>query len=178
MVGRAVAGRIRCRRIAEKGKGLTPAAAEIDIAPLATATRLLHPVGAAIGVEGWRRVPDIRERVVTHGPEFEARNCLRRVARQYLPRRGDIHELLGPAAHAGFRVGRVIIRDHEVNDDLAAIAFPQRRHFADRLVRVPAARYQRGAIGQWPSIILRMRDFESASAERGTIPFSFSLIKN
>ena len=45
--------------IAGKDKGLAPAAAEIDFAPLATAAGLLHPSGAAKCIEGRRVYPNL-----------------------------------------------------------------------------------------------------------------------
>src|SRR5215470_15427423 len=67
---RQVTHRIGRPRVAGDGKGLTAAAAEIDVAPLAARARLRQPVGAAERVEGRRVLPDLGQRMIAHVPEF------------------------------------------------------------------------------------------------------------
>src|ERR1700754_2340557 len=57
------AGRIGVGGVARQRKGLTAAAAEIDLAELAGLARLLHPAGAAIAVEGVGVLPDPGDRM-------------------------------------------------------------------------------------------------------------------
>src|SRR5689334_295838 len=91
------AGRIGISRIARQRKGLTAAAAEIDLAEIAALARLRHPAGAAIAVEGFRVLPDPGDGMIgTNRLELQARDALRRVARQDFSGRRDVEELPAP----------------------------------------------------------------------------------
>src|SRR6185436_21159594 len=68
-------------------ESLAAAAPEIDVTTWTARARLLHPCGAAEGVEGRRVCPDIGERSLAHVPEFKSGNRLGRVAGQHLARR-------------------------------------------------------------------------------------------
>src|SRR5215510_3376729 len=105
-----MADRVGRRGIAEEGKGLTAAAAEILLPPHAARAWLLHPAGAAKGVEGRRVLPDVGQRSLAHRPEFEARNALRRVARQHLAGWRDVERATAPAADARLGITGVIVR--------------------------------------------------------------------
>src|SRR5260221_13608417 len=79
------AGRIGVAGISRQRKSLAAAAAEIDFPELATLARLRHPAGAAIAVEGFRILPDPRDRMVgAYGFEFESGDAFGRMARQDL----------------------------------------------------------------------------------------------
>ena len=74
------------------------------------------------------------------------RNRFRRVARQDATIRGDIHKLAAPAARAGLRPQRVIIRHHEVDRQRA---FQTRLRLLDDaagLFDLRQRRHQRGAV--------------------------------
>src|SRR5262249_32841385 len=58
---RQVAGRVGGGGVAGQGEGLAAAAAEIELAPLAAAAGLGHPVGAAEAAEHRRVEPDLFE---------------------------------------------------------------------------------------------------------------------
>src|SRR5882757_2607184 len=73
VVRRQRAHRIGAAGIAGQQKGLTAATTPIDLAPVAAAARLGHPVGAAISIEGLRAVPDVGESAVTDGRKVETR---------------------------------------------------------------------------------------------------------
>src|SRR5271165_3743680 len=77
---RLPAGGIGRRGVAGERQRLTAAAAPVDLAPVARAAGLLHPVRAAKGVEGGARAPDVAKRSVADVPEFEAWNRLGRMA--------------------------------------------------------------------------------------------------
>src|SRR4029077_17879238 len=72
VVGRKLAYRIGCGGIACEGERLAAAAAEIELAARAACAWLLHPCGAAEGIEGRGVCPDVGERMLAHVPEFEA----------------------------------------------------------------------------------------------------------
>ena len=91
---------------------------------------------------------------------------LRGVAGQRLARWRDVQRPLGPAAHAGLRIARVIVGDHMVDDDDAGIGFAQRLDLGDRRCRLRLGRHQGGAIDEAPAVILRMRDLDAPGAER------------
>src|ERR687887_455192 len=103
-----MADRICRRGIAEEGKGLTAAAAEILLPPRAARAWLLHPARAAKRVEGRRVLPDVGERSLAHRPEFEAGNALGRVARQHLAGRRDVERAPAPAADAGLGITCIV----------------------------------------------------------------------
>src|SRR5271170_6984217 len=112
MMRRQMANRVGGARVARDEEGLAAAAAEVLAAVRAGFARLLHPVGTAECRKGRRRLPDIVESMLAYVPEFEARNDLRRMAGQCLARRRDIERTATPAAHAGLRKTRIIIRQH------------------------------------------------------------------
>ena len=87
MVGREMAGGIGRRRVARHGHRLATATAKVDLAPVAGAARLLHPVRAAKCVEGGAIAPDIAKIALAHIVEDETGQCLRGVAGQRLARR-------------------------------------------------------------------------------------------
>ena len=64
MIGSEMTHRIGCAGIAGEGEGLAAAAAEIELAARAACARLLHPCGAAEGIESWGIRPDICERML------------------------------------------------------------------------------------------------------------------
>jgi hypothetical protein len=68
VVGSEVAYRIGCGGVAGEREGLAAAAAEIQLSTRAACARLLHPCGAAEGVEGRGIRPDVRERTLAHVP--------------------------------------------------------------------------------------------------------------
>src|SRR5689334_14711791 len=73
------AGRIGIAGVASQRKGLTAAAAEIDLLELAALARLGHPAGAAIAVEGFGVLPDPGDRMIgSYRLEFEAGDRLGR----------------------------------------------------------------------------------------------------
>jgi hypothetical protein len=86
VVGRKVAYRIGCGGIAGEGEGLAAAAAEIELAAGAACAWLLHPCGAAEGIEGRGVCPDVGERMLAHVPEFEAGQRLGGVTGQHFAR--------------------------------------------------------------------------------------------
>src|SRR6266436_7858367 len=87
---REVADRIGGAGIAGECEGLAAAAAEIDVAALAALARLRQETGAPEGVERGVVFPDLAQRMVFHGPEFEARDRLGRMARQNAAGRGHV----------------------------------------------------------------------------------------
>src|SRR6478609_2483483 len=88
------AGGIGVGGIARQRKGLAAAAAEIDLAEFARFTRLLHPAGAAIAVEGVGVLPDPGDRMVgAHRLEIEPGDALGGVAGQHLAGGRDVEEL-------------------------------------------------------------------------------------
>src|SRR4051812_38762016 len=104
------AGGVGISRIARQRKSLAAAAAEIDLAEVATLARLRHPAGAAIAVEGLRILPDPGDGMIgTNRLEFEAGDALGRMARQHFAGRRDVEELPAPAAHAFFRPQRIVV---------------------------------------------------------------------
>ena len=52
----------------------------------------------------------------------ETRNHLGRMTRQHLARRRDVERAAAPAAHAGLRIARVIIRQRGIDHDAAVMA--------------------------------------------------------
>ena len=64
MMGSEVAHRVRCGGITGEREGLAATAAEIELAARAACARLLHPCGAAEGIESWGIRPDICERML------------------------------------------------------------------------------------------------------------------
>src|SRR4029453_11421167 len=75
------AGRVGIAGVAGQRKGLTAAAAEIDLLEFAALARFRHPAGAAIAVEGFGILPDPGDRMIgAHGFEFESGDALCRMA--------------------------------------------------------------------------------------------------
>src|SRR5216683_1969881 len=97
------ADRIRLGGISGKHKGLTSAAAEIDLLSSATAARLEHPIVTAKCVQPRRLAPDLRQRAVAHRLETQAGNHLGSMAWQYFTLRIDAHVAAAPSAHAWLR---------------------------------------------------------------------------
>src|ERR1700681_1594274 len=81
MLRREVADRIGGVGGACERKSLAAPAAEIDVAALAALARLGQEAGAAECIEGGILLPDLTQRMVLDGPEFEARDRLGGVAR-------------------------------------------------------------------------------------------------
>jgi hypothetical protein len=79
MVGRQMTHRVCRSSIASKQKGLTAAAPEIDLAPLAAGARFRQVGRTAKSIEGRRRCPDIRQRTIADIPELKIRNRFRGV---------------------------------------------------------------------------------------------------
>jgi hypothetical protein len=100
VLGSEVTHRIGCGGIAGEREGLTAASAKIQLAARATCAWLLHPCGAAEGVEGRGIRPDIGERTLAHVPEFKAGNRLGGVTGQHLARWRDIDGTTAPTADA------------------------------------------------------------------------------
>src|SRR5262249_60948027 len=94
--GRELADRVGSRGVAGEREGLAAAAAEILLAAWAARARLLHPGGAAEGIEGRRVRPDVGERVLAYVPEFEPGNRFRSVAGQHLAGGGDVWRTPAP----------------------------------------------------------------------------------
>ena len=64
VIGRQRASRVGVAGVAGDGHGLAAAAAEIDVLEGAGAARLLHPFGAAEGVERLAVEPDVEQRPI------------------------------------------------------------------------------------------------------------------
>ena len=68
-----------------------------------------------------RRVPpDLRQRPVADRPELQAGNGFGGVARQHAAGGGDVQRAACPAAHAGLRPARIVVRDDEVDHQPSA----------------------------------------------------------
>src|SRR5215470_7356694 len=96
MMRREMADRIGGTCVTKECKCLTPAAAEILEPPRAARARLLHPVRAPKGVKRRRVTPDIRDRMLTHRPEFEPGDTLGGVAGQHRAGRGHVERASAP----------------------------------------------------------------------------------
>src|SRR6266481_7111414 len=81
VVGGQPAGGVGARGVTGQRKGLTAAAAPIDLAPLAGATRFRHPGRPAEPLEGGGTIPDFREARLRDAGEIQSFQCLRRMAR-------------------------------------------------------------------------------------------------
>ena len=86
VVRRKLAYRIGCGSITGKGEGLATAAPKIELAARTACAWLLHPCGAAEGIEGRGVCPDVSERMLAHVPEFQAGERLGGVTGQHLAR--------------------------------------------------------------------------------------------
>src|SRR3954453_11588770 len=84
VVGGEVADRVGPGGVAGERERLAPAAAEVELAAVAAAARLRHPVGAAEAPEQRRLVPDPGQGVLAHAGPGQ-RQVLRRRARRGLP---------------------------------------------------------------------------------------------
>ena len=166
MIGRLPAGGVGRGRVSGERQRLAAAAAPVDRAPLAGAAGLAHPFRSAKSPEGRIIAPDLGKRAVAHVPEFEARDRLGRVARQRLAGRRDVDRDPSPAARAGFWIARVIVGHDHVDDERPLEPLARLLDQRDRLHRLLFRRHQRGAVQERPAIVLRMGDFEPASAER------------
>src|SRR5437899_2199476 len=136
--------------IAHERKGLTAAAAEILLPPRAAHAWLLHPAGAAKGVEGWRVLPDVGERSLAHRPEFEARNALRGMTRQHLAGGRDVERATAPAADARLGITCKIVRHDGVDDDAPVIALAQLFDGRKRAFDLRTRRHEQRAVPQSP----------------------------
>ena len=121
MIGREVAHGIGCASVTGEREGLATAAAEIQLATRAASAWLLHPCGAAKGVEGRGVRPDVGERMLAHVPECKAGDRLGGVTRQHLPGRRHIKRAAAPTADARLRVAGIVIRNHRIDDDAAML---------------------------------------------------------
>src|SRR6266446_10100738 len=125
LVGSEMAHRIGCGGIAGEREGLAAAAAEIELATRTARARLLHPRGAAEGVEGRRVCPDIGERTLAHVPEFKTGTRLGGVAGQHLARRRHVERAPTPAADARLWIAGIVVRHHGVDDDATVVTRAQ-----------------------------------------------------
>src|SRR3954453_14083610 len=92
--------RIRVRRIPREQRRLAPAAAEVDLSPVAALTRLRHPRRPPKLVERLRLMPDPLERLPPDVVEAHPRNLDRRLARQDVTHAVDRQKPLPPTVHA------------------------------------------------------------------------------
>ncbi len=166
MVRRAVADRVGGRGIAQQSQRLAAAAAEIHLAPLAGAARLLHPARAAKALEGVARVPYLRQPPLPARSKLIARDGIRRVAGQHAAVGGDVDEPAAPAAHAGLGQVGVQIGQHVVDDQLAAQGLAPFRDDGIRAGQRGFVGDQRRAVDQRPAMILHMRHLQPPGTER------------
>src|SRR5262249_23126401 len=124
VMGSEVAHRVRCGGIAGEREGLAATAAEIELAARAACARLLHPRGAAEGIEGRVIPPVIGERSLAHVPEFEAGYRLGGMTGQHFARRSPVEQTAAPTADARLWIAGVIVRHHRVDDDAAVVTRP------------------------------------------------------
>src|SRR5229473_3414408 len=109
MVGREVTDRVGRGGVAGQREGLAAATAEIQLAARTARARLLHPGGAAEGVERRGARPDVGERAVAHVPEFEAGDRLGGMAGQHLARRRHVERAAAPTADARLWIAGVVV---------------------------------------------------------------------
>jgi hypothetical protein len=150
VMGRLVAGGIGVARVSCQSQRLASASAPIDLAAVARTAGFWHPIGAAERLEGGVRVPDVAERMIAHVPEIEAWDRLGRVARERLAGRRHIDGDPTPTAGARLRIARVIIGDHQVDDQFALKALARRLYDGgDGFVaaRIPTQEDSRGKSG-------------------------------
>ncbi len=81
---------------------------------------------------------------------------------QHPPRRRDVDNAARPAAHAGLRELRVVVRHDRVDDDDALVLFARLFDLLGRDHEGFAGRHQRGAVDQRPGVILDVRDLYAA----------------
>ena len=72
MTRRQMTHRIGGTGVARKRKGLTAAAAKIEVAPRAAQAGFFHPIGAAKGLKGRRVRPDVGKCMLANRPELQA----------------------------------------------------------------------------------------------------------
>src|SRR4029077_6851425 len=104
--------------------------------------------------------------MLAHGPKLEARDRLCRMARQNLAGRRDVERPAPPSAQASFRVACEIVRHYGVNNDDAAVAFPQSFHTIDRMFDLLSRWHQLRAVRKSPAVILNLGNFDPAGAKR------------
>ncbi len=132
---------------------------------VAAAAKFRHPAVAAISVERLSLVPDLGETPVADIVEHERRNGFRRVAGQNLAGRRDIDPRPSPAAHTGFRVGRVVVGADIIDDDNAFEALAGLFDKGVRLQKLLAGRHECGAVLVRPAMKLHRGDLDAAGAK-------------
>ena len=160
-----MAGRIRHGGVASDGESLATASAEVDLAPIAGATGLLHPSFASEGLEGCAMAPNIREGAFAQIVEDEAGKRLRGVAGQHAPRGRDDDDRASPAPHARLRQSRVVIVDDKIEIQNSGKTFLRLSTMPTVSRNFSRVRNQRGPVPLRPRIILNMRDLEALRAD-------------
>src|SRR5205823_1077459 len=117
MDGRLVADRIGFLGRARNRERLAAAPAPIDLTAFAGSTWLAHPFCSAECIEGRGVLPDLREALFLHVPEFEAGYGFGCMAGEHLAGRGYIERLTSPSAHASFGIAGIVIGNDSVDDD-------------------------------------------------------------
>ena len=170
------AGRIGGGRIPGDREGLAATSAPIHLPLLAGAAGLRHPVGTAEAVESSGMQPDIAQPSLAHVVEHKPWDGLGGVTGESLARGRDVDEAAAPAAHAGLRSPRMVVRRHEVDDEDAFQALARCLHHLDAARHLLARGHQGLAVPQAPAVVLHVRHFESLRAEmRGAVPVTLTL---
>src|SRR5262249_35900181 len=117
-------------------------------------------VRAAESVEGGRSVPDFGKALLAHVPEFEAGYRFRGMTGKNLAGRGYVERLAPPSAHAGFRIARIVVRYHAIDDDRVLELLAQALDRCNGGEGVFARRHQRCTVLESPAIILGMSDLD------------------
>ena len=73
------------------------------------------------------------------------------MAGQHEAGRVDQHQRASPAAHAGFRIARIVIGRHEIDAHAALQPLPVRAHRSHAASQLPARGQQLGRDSRWPS---------------------------
>ena len=147
-------------RVSSQQKSLATAATEIFSAPVATAARFVHPLFAAEALKRGRFAPDpSRAFSRTFSTAFRAGLPLH--GRAILSCRIDEHQSSSPASHAGLRIFRVIIGNNRIDADASGKAFSVGGHNVTAFSNCARVGNKRRAVGQRPSVILRMRDLDT-----------------
>src|SRR5262249_26768803 len=128
MVGGKVTHRIGGASITGEREGLAATAAEVELPTRTAGARLLHPCGAAEGIESRGVGPDVGERMFAYVPELQARERLRGMTGQHFPRRRHVERASAPAADARLWKAGVVVRDDGVDDDAADVTRAQLLH--------------------------------------------------
>ena len=119
---------------------MAAAAAEVDGAAVAGFAGSLHPVFAAEFLEGFVRTVQISRRLlVFHIGELQAGNDFCGVAGECFAVWRDQHQFAAPAAHAGFRIFRVVVGDYGFDADFAAQAFFGALDYPQRTIQLRAS---------------------------------------